>query len=241
MMAKTLKKPTVVAACAFALASLGTAALAQATDSGSSASRSGSGMASAPDDIMQQINGATKVVKRMETDPQLQKLLQQARGVFIVPQYGRGGLTVGVRGGEGVLLVNNNGKWSNPVFYNFGGLSVGAQAGAEVGSMAMILVNQKAVDRFMQANNFSLTADAGLTIVDYTAKTQVTAGRGDVIVWSDTTGAFAGAVIGVTDVSFDDDENAAFYKSQVSAKDIIGGRVKNAQAAPLTQELSSGR
>jgi len=190
---------------------------------------------------MQQINGATQVVKRMESDPEVQKLLQQAKGVFIVPQYGRGGLGVGARGGEGVLLVNNNGKWSNPVFYNFGGLSVGAQAGAEVGSIAMMLMNQKAVNHFMQDNKFSLTADAGLTIADYTAKAQATAGRGDIVVWADTKGAFAGAVIGVTDVNFDDDENQAFYKSTASAKDIIGGKVKSAQARSLTQELSSGR
>lgn len=241
MRKKTRKERTAATVCAFALASFGAMAWAQTSDTSSGASRAGSGTSSAPDDTMQQINNATRVVKQMETDPQLQKLLQQAKGVFIVPQFARGGLTVGVRGGEGVLLVNNNGKWSNPVFYNFGGLSIGAQIGAEVGSMAMMLMNQKAVDSFMQENKFSLTADAGLTIVDYTAKAQVTAGRGDVIVWTDTTGAFAGAVIGVTDVNFDNDENAAFYKSKVTAQDIIGGKVKNAQAKPLTQELSSGQ
>jgi SH3 domain-containing YSC84-like protein 1 len=241
MMTKTCKKLTAMAASTLMLASFGASTWAQTADKASGSSRSGSSASSAPEDTMQQINNATRVVKRMETDPQLQKLLQQAKGVFIVPQYGRGGLTVGIRGGEGVLLVNNSGQWSNPVFYNFGGVSVGAQAGAEVGSLAMILMNQKAVDGFMQENKFSLTADAGLTIVDYTAKAQVTAGRGDVIVWADTKGAYAGAVAGVTDVHFDDDENAAFYKSKVSAKDITSGKIKNAQAKPLTQELSSGR
>ncbi|WP_420473764.1 lipid-binding SYLF domain-containing protein [Noviherbaspirillum sp. ST9] len=241
MMTKTPKTRMLALACALALGSPGSAALAQASESSSGASRSGSAASSAPEDTMQQINNATRVVKRMETDPQLKKMLHQAKGVFIVPQYARGGLTVGVRGGEGVLLVNNNGKWSNPAFYNFGGMSVGAQAGAEVGSIAMMLMNQKAVDNFMQENKFSLTADAGLTIVDYEAKAKATAGRGDIVVWSDTKGAFAGAVIGVTDINFDNDENAAFYKSGVTAKDIVGGKVKNAQAKSLTQELSSGQ
>lgn len=190
---------------------------------------------------MEQINNATEVVKQMESDPQVRKLLQQAKGVFIIPQYGRGGLGIAARGGEGVFLANNNGKWSSPVFYNLGGISVGAQAGAEVGSVAMMLMNEKAVKNFHQENKFSLTADAGLTIVNYTAKARASAGRGDVVVWSDTKGAFADVAIGVTDIHFDDDENKAFYKSEVAAKDIISGKVKSAQASTLTQELSSGR
>lgn len=202
---------------------------------------SGSGSANAPGDTIEQIKNSTQVVKQMESDPQVQKLLQQAKGVFIVPQYGRGGLGIGARGGEGVFLANNGGKWSNPVFYNIGGVSFGAQAGAEVGAIAMMLMNDKAVRNFTQENNFSLTADAGLTIVNYTAKSRAAAGKGDVIVWSDTAGAFVNATVGITDVNYDDDENAAFYKSKIAAKDIVAGRVKSKEAATLTQELSSGR
>lgn len=210
--------------------------------SGSSGAQSGSAQsASGPaDDTIQQVNNAAEVVKQMESDPQLRKLMQQAKGMFIVPQYGRGGLGIAGRGGEGVMLANDNGKWSNPVFYNFGGVSIGAQAGAEVGSIAMLLMNDKAVNNFMQDNKFSLTADAGLTIVNYTAKAQAAAGRGDVIVWSDTKGAFADAAVGVTDINFDDDENQAFYKSQVSAKDIVGGKVRNLQAGVLTNAMPEG-
>lgn len=201
----------------------------------------GSGNANAPGDTVEQIRNATQVVKQMESDPQVQKLLQQAKGVFIVPQYGRGGLGIGARGGEGVFLANNGGKWSNPVFYNIGGVSLGAQAGAEVGAIAMMLMNDKAVRNFTQERNFSLTADAGLTIVNYTAKTRSAAGKGDVVVWSDTAGAFANATVGVIDVNYDDDDNAAFYKSKIAAKDIVAGRVKSKEAAALTQELSSGQ
>lgn len=193
-------------------------------------------------DSMQQVNNAQKVVKQMESDPQVRKLLQQAKGVFIVPQYGRGGLGIAARGGEGVMLANQQGKWSSPVFYNLGGVSIGAQAGAEVGSIAMLLMNQKAVDSFMQENRFSLNADAGLTIVNYTAKAGASAGKGDVIVWSDTKGAFANAAVGITDIHYDDDENRRFYKQQnVAARDIIEGKVQSAAATSLTQELSSGK
>lgn len=270
-MTKKFNKRTSIAICTFALASMGSAGWvhAEGSTSGGSGAQTGpdtsmggsgygsdqSGASSGSSqqqqqqqrsgqstDAMEQVNNAAQVVKRMEADQQVQKLLQQSKGVFIVPNYARGGLGIAARGGEGVMLANNNGKWSNPVFYNFGGVSIGAQAGAEAGSIAMILMNEKAVKNFMQENNFSLTADAGLTIVNYTAKAQTSAGRGDVIVWADTKGALADVAIGITDISYDDDENAAFYKSKkVAARDIINGKVTSAQAKPLTQELSSGQ
>lgn len=239
MSTKKYHEYSALAVCIFSLVLASPAGWAQTGSTSQGSSQQKTGDAS---DAMKHVSDAAKTVKQMESDPQLQKLLQQAKGVFIVPKYGRVGVAgVGGRGGEGVMLVNNNGKWSNPVFYNFGGISVGPQLGVEVGSIAMLLMNDKAVNNFMQENKFSLTADAGLTIVNYTAKALTSAGRGDVVVWADTKGALADAAIGITDIRFDSDENQAFYKSKVAARDIVSGKVKNSQAASLTQELSSGR
>lgn len=248
----TTKKQVLATLCSLALASLAPLCMAQTAtpgSSGTSGSASGSTGSTSSDtgsarsrsnDAMRQIDGAVQVVKQMEQDPKLKALLQQAKGVFIVPRYGRGALGIGGSGGEGVMLVNNNGKWSNPVFYDIGSISIGAQAGAEVGSMAMLLMNEKATNGFMQDNKFSLTADAGLTIANYNASAQGNAGRGDVIVWNDAKGAFASAAIGVTDIHFDAKDNQIFYKTKVSARDITGGKVKSTQATVLTQALPTG-
>jgi lipid-binding SYLF domain-containing protein len=83
----------------------------------------------------------------------------------------------------------------------------GAQAGGAGGSFAMLLMNERATDAFRNKNAFALNADAGLTIVDYSADTQASAGRGDAIIWSDTVGLFAGASIGVSGIVRDEDEN----------------------------------
>jgi len=48
-----------------------------------------------------------------------------------------------------VLVVNKNGKWSGPLFYNVGALSVGLQAGVDAGQMAMVLQTDEAVKAFM--------------------------------------------------------------------------------------------
>ncbi|MFL6717252.1 MAG: lipid-binding SYLF domain-containing protein [Burkholderiaceae bacterium] len=191
-------------------------------------------------DTVEQVNEAKAVVEKMTSDPDLKRLLEQARGVFIVPTYGRGGWGIGIRGGEGVMLTQSGHKWSNPVFYNLGGISIGFQGGAEAGSLAMLLMTDKAVQQFMTENNFSINAGAGLTLVNYTGKAQAGAGHGDVIVWADTKGAFANATVGATDIRLDQSDTQAFYKRTATAKEILNGAVTSPQASALKQALPTG-
>ncbi len=56
----------------------------------------------------------------------------------------------------------------------------------------MLLMTDRALNSFKGNNTFSLNADAGLTIINYSARGQASVGKGDVIFWADTEGAFAG-------------------------------------------------
>lgn len=192
-------------------------------------------------DAKEQVREATKVVQQMKRDPKLTALLQRAKGVFVAPDYGKGAALVGARGGEGVVLVRNGDDWSNPAFYNFGGISIGAQAGGAGGSFAMLLMNDRAVDAFRTKNSFSLDANAGLTIVDYSAGTQAAAGKGDVIVWSDTEGLFAGASLGISGIVRDEAENRAYYDAyygqKVSVEQVLSGALENPDAQKLRDAL----
>ena len=103
------------------------------------------------------VDDALAVVKQMESDATMRKLLQDASGIFIVPTYGRAALGIGAHGGAGVLLVKKaSGNWTDPIFYNIGGINIGAQAGAQAGSVAFVLNNEKAVQRFTDKNNFAI-------------------------------------------------------------------------------------
>lgn len=189
-------------------------------------------------DGQEQVNEALDVVNRMKRDPQLTALLERAQGVYIVPDFGKAALGIGGRGGEGVMLIKRDGQWSGPAFYNFGRVSAGLQAGAEAGSVAMLLMTQDAVRPFTsQQNNFSLDAAAGLTVVDYSAQGKTTAGGPDVITWSDTEGLFAGASIGVSGFTRDEDENRAYYRKQATPQEIFSGSVKNPHADALKDAL----
>lgn len=189
----------------------------------------------------QLVDKAAGTLRKMMAEPKLRKLLAKASGVFIVPTYVRAGAVVGGRGGEGVLLGHSQGKWSDPVFYNIGGISVGAQLGAEAGEIAMLLMDDRALGQFQGENDFSLNAGAKLTLTQYSGTGNTGVGKDDanVIFWSSTEGAFAGATLGATNLSWDEEENKSYYGKRATAQDILSGQVSDNKQGPLQQALSS--
>jgi lipid-binding SYLF domain-containing protein len=185
----------------------------------------------------QLVNEATAEVNKMSADSQLTKLLAKAKGVYLVPEFGRGALVIGGRGGAGVVLAKKNGKWTDPAFYDLGGISIGAQAGGSGGEIAFLLMSQGAVDAFKSGNKFSLNAGAGLSIVNYSANSQASWGKGDIILWSSTKGAYAGATVSVTDVNWADGNNKAYYGRKVDPSKILAGDVTAPDAAKLKAAL----
>lgn len=193
-------------------------------------------------DALEEVKDARNVVMKMKTDPDVVNLLDRSRGVFIVPDYGRGAVVVGGSGGQGVLLAQQNGSWSGPAFYNVGSISLGLQAGATAGQIAMILMTDKAVNSFKGNNTFSLDSKAGITIANYSARGKASIGTSDVVLWSDTEGGFVGASVGATAISADEDANLAYYEtSSVTPAAILNGKVVKSRpdAAALKKALPS--
>lgn len=183
------------------------------------------------------VNDAAGIVKQMKSDKTAAELLQKAKGLYIVPEFGRGAVIVGGRGGVGLLTVRENGKWSSPAFYDFGAVSLGAQVGGSGGAMVFALMNDKAVNVFKRTNSFSLNAGAGLSIVNYSANKQASWGKSDIVTWSDTSGAYIGATVSVTDISWDSENNHSFYGNDADVNKILSGGVTNAKADELTTAL----
>ncbi|MGJ7917040.1 lipid-binding SYLF domain-containing protein [Massilia sp. LXY-6] len=184
------------------------------------------------------VSDAVGVVNAMAKETGMQDLLAKARGVYLVPTYGRAALGVGGEGGSGVLMVRRaDDSWGNPAFFNIGGISVGLQAGVEGGPFALLLMNQKAVDHFRNRNNFSLSADAGLTVVNFS---RLAAGMatGDVVAWSGSKGLFGNAAtLAINDIRFNQRLNDAYYGKTMSALQTIDSTEKNTQADALRTVL----
>jgi lipid-binding SYLF domain-containing protein len=186
------------------------------------------------------VSDAVGVVQRMDAEPGMPALLGRARGVFIVPKYGRAALGVGGAGGAGVLMIRRaDDTWGNPAFFDIGGLSIGLQAGAEGGPLTLFLLNQKAVDSFRNRNNFSLNADAGLTVVNFARMAQGST-AGDIVAWSGSKGLFGNAVtVGVNDVRYDRSLTEAYYGKPMTAQQAIDSNEINTQADALRKVLGS--
>lgn len=173
------------------------------------------------------IQEAAQVLQQMQSDKDLQQALSEAKGVFIVPDYATASLIIGGSGGEGVLLSRADGQWGQPIMYDVGSISAGLQAGVAAGSIAMILMSDDSLAAFENENNFSLNAEAGLSIINWSARTQASLGKGgDVIVWTDTEGLFGEVSVGVTDINYDEEENREFYGQNVKPQAIMNGEVQ---------------
>lgn len=186
------------------------------------------------------VNDSLKIVQQMQRSPSLAAVLSRARGVFIIPHYGKGGFIVGGQGGGGVVLVQHGGVWSSPAFYSMSGGSIGAQAGGEGGAVAMILMTPKAVDRFERSSGgWSLNGNAGLTVVKWSGKTQANTGRGDVVLWTSTSGLYGGLTASLTHMSPDTKMDRAYYHRPVTSGEILAGNVRTVGADPLRNALAS--
>jgi lipid-binding SYLF domain-containing protein len=238
---------TGVFAALLVLACLPHAAAAQATQPArtaratpAQATRDGDTATRRQQAAIQHVSDAVGVVQTMRTDAGMPALLARARGVFVVPVYGRAALGIGGAGGAGVLMVRRaDGTWSNPAFFDIGAISIGLQAGAEGGPIALVLLNDKAVHSFRNRNNFSLSADAGLTVVNF-ARMAEGSTAGDVVVWSGNKGLFGSAVtVGVNDVRFNQRLTEAYDGKPVTAQQALDSTMADARADPLRKALGS--
>jgi lipid-binding SYLF domain-containing protein len=187
------------------------------------------------------VQEAAHVVQQLKSEPRTKGMLSEAKAVFVVPDYGRASLGIGGAGGQGVLVTNNEGTWSGPAFYNIGAITAGLQAGVEAGPIAFLVMTDKSLAGFSKEHNFSLNADAGLTIVNYSRRDQFTPGKGaDVIVWTGTKGLHGDLAVSVSDIIWDKQANRAYYQRMVDAGDIINGEVKDPMpGSPLKSEFSA--
>ncbi|MGH6876565.1 MAG: lipid-binding SYLF domain-containing protein [Rhizomicrobium sp.] len=190
-------------------------------------------------EAIQVVDGAVQTVKTMEATPQLKALLANAKGVFILPSFTRGAFVVGGRSGEGVLLCHNaDGSWSDPVFYSTGGISVGAQVGGSHGEAAYILTTDNALGSFKSGNNFSLNAGSGFTIVRFSRNEQSSWGKGAIVFWTNTAGAYVGATVSGADISWDGGLTKAFYHDgNATIGQVLDGKVQSASARQLQDVL----
>lgn len=152
----------------------------------------------------------------------LKQLGEDAKGLFIIPQFMRGAFMFGGAGGSGILIARDEktGHWSDPVFYNIGSASFGLQVGADVSEMVLVVRTKKGLEQFY-TNDFKLGANVGVAVGPVGAGTSAKGITADVVSYAKKKGAFAGIALDGSMVTVSNDSNKAYYGKDVRPTDII--------------------
>lgn len=166
---------------------------------------------------------------RESRDQQIpQWLLDRAYGIVVVPDVVKVGFWLAGRHGKGVMVVRDDaGRFSNPVFVNLSGGSFGPQIGAQSTDVVLVFTTRKGVEGITDGK-VTLGADASVAAGPVgrqaTAATDASF-KAEVYSYSRSKGLFAGVALDGSAITIDDRSNRDFYGRKVSAGEILNGKV----------------
>jgi lipid-binding SYLF domain-containing protein len=183
---------------------------------------------------------ATQVLNELQRSPDQnvpQWLLERAYAVAIVPGVIKVGLGIGGRRGSGVLVVRrDDGHWTNPVFINLTGGSLGLQVGVQSADVMLVFTSRAGVDGIV-GGKVTLGADAGVAAGPVGRQTGAATDVGfnaQVYAYSRAQGLFAGVALDGSALTIDHKANASYYdRPGVLASEIIAS---NAPQPPQTAQ-----
>lgn len=155
------------------------------------------------------------------------KLLDEARGIVVVPDALKVGLVLGGRRGHGLLSVKNpDGTWSSPSFVKLTGGSIGFQAGVQSADIVLVFRSDRGLDNIVNGK-VTLGADAGVAAgpVGRNAGTATDGQlKAEIWSWSRARGLFAGIALDGAVLSIDDAANESVYGRDTTPRMIFEGR-----------------
>lgn len=190
------------------------------------------------------IQTSTEVLQQIMAIPEKgipPQLFSDAAGVAIIPNVIKVGFVVGGRHGRGVLLVRDEaGAWSDPVFISITAGSVGWQIGAQSTDVVLVFRNRGSVENILQGK-FTLGADAAVAAGPVGRRVEGATDielKAEIYSYSRSRGLFAGISLEGSSLQIDHDAVERFYGQDVRPRDVLEGRVKGkAEAEALHRQL----
>jgi lipid-binding SYLF domain-containing protein len=144
-------------------------------------------------------------------------LLQDAKGVAVIPNSVKLGFVIGGRYGRGVILVRQpDGCWSNPIFITLAGGGIGWQAGVQSTDIVLVFKTSNSLDRILNGKG-KLTLGADVAVAIGPVGRQAEAGtdgqlKAEIYSYSRSRGLFAGISLEGAGLLIDFGSNEAFYR-----------------------------
>ena len=182
-------------------------------------------------DVTKELDAAAQVVQDMTSSNQVPvSLLKQAKCIAVIPQLTKAGLLVGGEHGNGVVSCRTNAGWGAPGFISISGGSIGLQAGAEHQDI-VLLMNERGAQQ-LRNGHWDLGAEAvAAGPTSSTGHSENTGWNTPVLSYAHSSGAYAGANLGGSKISVDQDTMHNIYGESVTFQAVLDGQVPQPAAA----------
>jgi SH3 domain-containing YSC84-like protein 1 len=190
-----------------------------------------SGASSAKEDVVKRLQASAEVLQQIMDTPDKgipEEVMNGAKCVVVVPHLMKGGFVVGAKHGRGVASCRTSDKgWSAPAFVSVGGGSFGFQIGVEGVDLVMLVMNEKGLQHLL-SSKFQVSGEgsaaAGPVGRHASAGTDWKM-NAELLTYSRSKGAFAGATIEGAVIEKDADSTKAVYGENASFQSILSGSV----------------
>ncbi|HEY5626781.1 MAG TPA: lipid-binding SYLF domain-containing protein [Nitrospira sp.] len=169
--------------------------------------------------------------------------IDEAKGIFIVPQLLKAAFFFGGEGGSGVFLVKDDktGEWSEPAFYTMGAGSFGFQFGAQASEIVLLVMSQRGVESLL-TSTFKLGGDVSVAVGPVGAGIEGSTAMNlsaDLLTFARAKGLFGGISLEGAVIATRDEWNHGYYGKDVRPTDILVKRsVTNPHSAGLRASLA---
>jgi SH3 domain-containing YSC84-like protein 1 len=182
------------------------------------------------------VTESAKVFSEMMNNPKTRipaERLRNSQAIAIIPKIVQAGFIFGGRRGTGVLMTHNaDGTWSNPVFVNVTGGSLGLQAGAKSSDMVLVFPNRRGLDKVLTGGSLELggnvTGTAGKTEGRAIATLDDKSGSDTIYAYSRSKGLFGSASFEGAELGLDKPKNREFYGSAITPSQILASPARTA-------------
>lgn len=184
-------------------------------------------------------DNALRVMREIQAVPDNSipdRLLDEARGIIVIPDTIKAGFVVGGRRGLGLMSVKNpDGSWSNPVFVKLTGASVGFQAGVQSADVILVFRSERGLDNIINGK-VTLGADASVAAgpVGRNAAAATDGSlKAEIWSWSRARGLFAGVALDGAILQIDHGANRSAYGYGITPRMVFEGRTPQAASPPI--------
>lgn len=177
------------------------------------------------DELAAHLRNCEAILRDFQGDPDTAvppAVLANAHALVIVHQI-KASFLLGFQGGYAIVLVKkHDGHWSVPGFLHAGEVSLGLQAGGKATDLIYVLTDDATAHNLLQTR-FNIGADAKAVAGPHAKEVESSSDilKTPVLIYSKTSGLYAGATVKSGYLTRDDDANQLFYNTHYGLPEIL--------------------